>query len=171
VLIHFLGVRGSERTLTPEKSRALLEFCRSCGVTLFTVNFLYVKGNENNERVMEAFYEKLLPFSAAQKVLECIGGSGFREQPCWTLNDSSIELILRETSGDLFAYDILNQPEDWLFYRVDSILLQIVSHEQEAILRVSADEYERFQKLRIPHSSGLPRWSALPEQPSRAQLL
>jgi len=166
VLIHFLGVCGSERTLTPEKSRALIEFCRSCSVTVFAVNFLYVKG-EDNEKVMEAFYEKLLPFSAGQKVLECIGGSGFREQPCWTLDDSSIELILRETSGDLFAYNILHQPEDWLFYRDDSILLQIVSHEQEAILRVSAAEYERFQKLQIPHSSGLPQWTALPEQPIR----
>ena len=135
-------------------------------MTVFAVNFLYVKG-EDNEKVMEAFYEKLLPFSAGQKVLECIGGSGFREQPCWTVDDSSIELILRETSGDLFAYNILHQPEDWLFYRDDSILLQIVSHEQEAILRVSAAEYERFQKLQIPHSSGLPQWTALPEQPIR----
>jgi hypothetical protein len=169
MLIHFLGVYGSERTLTPEKSRALLEFCRSCGATVFAVNFLYVKG-EKNERVMEAFYEKLLPFSAGQQVLECIEGSGFRAQPCWTLNDSSIELILRDTSGDLFAYDILHQPEDWLFYRADFILLQIVSHEQEAILRVSATEYERFQTLQIPHGSGLPQWTRLPEQPIRGQL-
>jgi len=135
-------------------------------VAVFAVNFLYVKG-EDNEKVMEAFYEKLLPFSAGQKALECIGGSGFKEQPCWTLDDSSIELILRETSGDLFAYNILHQPEDWVFYRDDSILLQIASHEQEAILRLSAAEYERFQKLRIPHSSGLPQWTALPEQPIR----
>jgi hypothetical protein len=43
----------------------------------------------------------------------------------------------------------------------DSILLQIVSHEQKPILRVSAVEYERFRKLPIAHGSGLPPWTGL----------
>jgi hypothetical protein len=38
----------------------------------------------------------------------------------------------------------------------DSILLQIVSHEPDAILRVSAVEYERFRKLPIPLRLGAP---------------
>src|SRR5206468_434430 len=150
-------------------SGALLEFCHSCGASVFTVNFLYVKG-EDSERLTEEFYERLSRFAVGERMLECIEGSGFKLQPSWALNESSIELILQETQGDLFAYNILYLPEDWLVYRDDAILLQIVSHEQEATLRLSIAEYERFQALAIPHSLGLAQWTGLPDEPNREQL-
>lgn len=168
MLINFAQFYESEQSLTPERSRALLEFCRSCGATVFTVNFLCVKGEES-ETLMDAFFDRLSPFSAEQKVLECIQSSGFKLQPCWALNDASIELLLQETSGDLFAYNILCLPEDWVFYRDDSILLQIVSHEHEATLRISVKEHEVFQTLGIPHRLGLPEWTGLSEGPSKAK--
>jgi hypothetical protein len=62
---------------------------------------------------------------------------------------------------------VLRLPEDWLFYAGDMILLQIVTHEQEATLRVSEVQYAEFKKLGIPHAPGCPRWSSLPEQPTR----
>jgi len=116
---------------------------------------------------MNAFYERVAGFAAGDKVLECIESSGFKRQPSWFLNDSSMELILRETGGDLFAYNILYLPEDWLLYRDDTIFLQIVSHEQEATLRLSAAEYEKFRLLGIPHSLDPAKWTGLPEQPIR----
>jgi hypothetical protein len=136
------------------------------GVAIFTVNFLIVKGEES-EKLMESFYERLSPFSEGHKVLESIEGSGFKPQECWALNDQSIELILRETSGDLFSDNILYLPEDWLFYREDSIFLQIVSHVHEATLRVAAAEYEQFQSLGITHKLGLAQYTGLPERPCR----
>ena len=83
------------------------------------------------------------------------------------MTDESIEAILKETSGNLLAYDVCNLPEDWLFYLGDEILLQIVSHEQEATLRLSNFQYAEFRKLGIPHKQGQARWSALPESPFR----
>lgn len=86
------------------------------------------------------------------------------------LTDESIEAILTQTAGDLLAYNVLHLPEDWLFYVGDAILLQIVSHEQEATLRLSDSQYAEFTKLGIPHKQGQPRWSALPGSPLRTNL-
>ena len=170
MLVNLSSSMASDQTMTPEKSKSLLYFCHSCGASVFTVKFLCVKGEES-ERLMNAFYERLSRFSAGDKVLECIESSGFKRQPSWILNDASIELILRETSGDLFAYNILYLPEDWLLYRDDTILLQIVSHEQEATLRLSPAEYEKFRSLGIPHSLEPAKWTGLPEEPIRGQVL
>lgn len=120
---------------------------------------------------MNAFYERLSGFAEEDKVLECIESSGFKRQPSWILNDASMELILRESGGDLFAYNVLYLPEDWLLYRGDTIFLQIVSHEQEATLRLSPAEYEKFQLLGIPHSLEPAQWTGLPEEPIRGQVL
>lgn len=165
MLIHFdaslLGVPLSEA-----QSRAFLRFCCRAGAAVFTVNFLYVKGKDS-ERVSAAFFQRLSSFSAGEWDLENIYGGGFRRQECWALSDESIEMILRETAGNLFAYDVLHLPEDWLVYVDDVILLQVVSHEQEATLRLSETQYAEFTKLGIPHKAGPAQWSALPESPQR----
>jgi hypothetical protein len=165
MLVNLSSFIASDRTLTPERSKSLLYFCHSCGASLFTVNFPFVKGEES-ERLMNVFYERLERFTAGDKVLECIESSGFERQPSWLLNEASIELILRETDGDLFAYNILYLPEDWLLYRDDTIFFQLVTHEQEATLRLSAAEYEKFRSLGIPHSLGPAKWTGLAEQPN-----
>jgi len=144
----------------------MLKFCRSAGGTVFTVNYLYVKGEESEQRSSE-FYQRLSVFSGGERLLENICGNGFQPQQCWLLDDESIEAILKDTNGDLFAYDVLNLPEDWLFYVGDSILLQIVTHEQEATLRLTDDQYAQFSKLAISHKRGNPKWSGLPEEPTR----
>jgi hypothetical protein len=166
MLINFVGAGMKSRSLMPEQSRGILEFCRSAGATLFTVNFVFTK-DEESERRMQEFYDRLSPFSCGEKDLENICGDGFSRQPCWVLDDRSIEAILTETGGDLLAYNVLDLPEDWLFYIGDIILLQIVTHEQEATLRVSEMQYAKFKKLGIPHALGCPQWSGLPEEPTR----
>ena len=152
--------------LAPNQSRDLLQFCRSAGDTVFTVNFLIVEGEESEQRA-DAFYRRLSMFSAGKRVLENPFGNGFASRECWVLNDESIEAILSETAGDLFAYNLLYLPEDWLFYFGDSILLQVVSNEHEATLRLSETQYSEFTKLGIPHKHGQPRFTGLPERPTR----
>ena len=154
MLINFVGAGMNSRSLTTEQTRALLEFCRFAGATLFTVNFVFAKGDES-ERLMREFYERLGPLSCDERDLENICGNGFSRQSCWVLNERSIEAILKETGGDLLAYDVLRLPEDWLFYVGNMILLQIVTHEQEATLRISDVQYAEFKKLGIPHAFGL----------------
>ena len=83
------------------------------------------------------------------------------------LTAESTDFIMTETAGNLFAYNVLYLPEDWLFYVGDAVLLQVVSHEQEATLRLPNDQYGEFTRLGIPHKEGQPRWSTLPESPLR----
>jgi hypothetical protein len=166
MLIHFVGAGFRTQSLTPTQSRSILQFCRSEGATLFTVNYLFVKGGES-EKLMERFYQRLSSFSISERQLENVGGNRFSKLDCWVLNDQSIEVILKETGGDLLAYDVTNLPEDWVFYTGDSIFLQVVTHEQEATLRISAAQYARFKELGIPHKPGSPKWSGLPEKPTR----
>jgi hypothetical protein len=90
-----------------------------------------------------------------------------RVTKCWALNEETIELILTETKGNLFAYNLLYLPEQWLVYVGDSIILQAVSHEQEITLRLSETSYRVFKNLGIPHTQGQPNWSGLPESPIR----
>ena len=132
---------------------------------MFTVNFLFVKGEES-ERLAHAFYQRLSTFSAGEKLLENVFGNGLGSHECWVLNDESVEAILTETDGNLFAYNVLYKPEDWLIYAGDQIVLQVVSHEQEVTLRLSEIQYSEFTKLGIPHTQGQPQWSGLPERPT-----
>jgi hypothetical protein len=151
--------------LTPSQSRHLLNFCRSVGgATVFTVNFIFVKAEES-ERLANTFYQRLSKFSAGERLLENVFGNGFASHECWSLNDESVEAILTETDGDLFAYNVLCKPEDWLIYAGAEIVLQVVSHEQEITLRLSEAQYSEFTKLGIPHKQGQPQWSGLVERP------
>jgi hypothetical protein len=165
VLIHFDSTLPGACPLSEAQSRALLQFCRRLGAATFTVNFLYVKG-EDSEQAAKNFYQRLSAFSAGDRVLENICGEGFQRQECWVLTDESIDTIMTETVGNLFAYNVLYLPEDWLFYVGDAVLLQVVSHEQEATLRLPDDRYAEFTRLGIQFEEGQPRWSTLPESPT-----
>jgi hypothetical protein len=112
------------------------------------------------------FRERLAPFSAGRQVLENCGGGRFQEMECWELNTRSLDVILAEADDDLFA-SFQYGPEDWIFYVDDSILLQIVTHEQEATLRLNGEQYSAFEALGVSHGKGCPKWSGLPETPIR----
>jgi hypothetical protein len=165
VIVHIdIDTKGAF-PLSEQQSRALLRFCRSVGADVFTVNFLFVKGEES-ERLAEEFYDRLAPFKAEQKLLECPYGNGFKHQDCWSLTDQTIDIIVNETHGNLLACNILNLPEDWLIYLGDYIILQ-ASYEMEITLRLTDAQFAAFSQLGIPYSSGQPKWSGLPEFPVR----
>ncbi len=166
MIVHIDSTTKGAYPLSEQQTRALLRFCQSVGADVFTVNFLFVKG-EDSERLAEEFYCRLAPFAAGQRMLECVYGNGFKQQDCWSLTEDTVELVVRETQGNLLAYNILNLPEDWLFYVGDSAKLQVVSHEQEITLRLTDAEYAVFSRLGIPGAPGQPEYSGLPEVPTR----
>lgn len=105
MLINFVGTCSGTRTLTREQSKNLLQFCRAIGATLFTVNFVFAK-HDASEKLMQEFYARLSQFSGGEKELENACGDGFGRQPCWVLDERSMDTILNETDGDLFANDV-----------------------------------------------------------------
>ncbi len=54
VTVHVDSTTPVAYALTASQSRDLLNFCRSIGATVFTANFLFVKGEES-ERLAQAF--------------------------------------------------------------------------------------------------------------------
>jgi hypothetical protein len=70
-------------------------------------------------------------------------------------------------ASKLICSDVGDMPENWLFYVGDAIILQVVSHEQEATIRLSETQYAEFKTLGIAHQQGQPQWSGLPEVPMR----
>jgi hypothetical protein len=125
---------------------------------------------EESEGLADAFFQRFRVFSDGKRLLEN-AYAGFELRESWVLNNQSIKDILTETRGNLFAYDLLNQPEDWRFYVGDAIILQVDSQEQEATMRLSDAQYAEFKALGIGHQQGQPRWSGLPEVPMRGTSL
>jgi len=166
MVVHIDSTMPQACPLTLVQSRSLLGFCRRVGAVFFTVNFLYVKGKKS-EQLAHTFYQRFGIFSCGERLLKNVCGKGFQLRKSWVLNDESIKAILTETRGNLFAYNVLCLPEDWLFYIGDAIILQVVSHEQEATMRLSETQYAEFKTLGIAHQQGQPQWSGLPEVPMR----
>ena len=81
MLIHFDSTLPGACPLSEAQGRALLQFCRRVGSATFTVNFLYVKG-EDSEQSAKNFFQRLSVFSDGERVLENICGEGFRRQEC-----------------------------------------------------------------------------------------
>ena len=167
MIIHVDSSTKGAYPLSERQTRDLLRFCGSVGASTFAVSFLYVKGEES-ERLADEFYRRLAPFSAGRKNLEKVYGNGFAERDCWSLTEEAIELIVKETRGNLLAYDLLKLPEEWLIYVGDTILLQAVNHEQELILRLTATQFRSFEQLGIPYLPGQAKYSNLPENPLSA---
>jgi hypothetical protein len=165
LIIHIDSSTKGAYPLSEQQTRELLRFCRSVGASTFTVNFLYAKGEES-ERLAEDFYGRLAPFSAGRKKLEEMYGTGFAEQECWSLTEGAIDRIVKETCGNLMAYDLLKLPEQWLVYIGDTILLQVVNHEQELTLRLTDSQFRSFMLLGIPYEPGQAKYSELPENPA-----
>ena len=166
MVIHIDSSTKGAYPLSERQTRELLRFCSSVGASTFAANFLYVKGEES-EQLADEFYCRLAPFSAGRKRLEKVYGNGFAERDCWSLTEAAIDLIVKETRGNLLAYDLLKLPEEWLVYIGDTILLQVVNHEQELTLRLTATQFRSFSQLGIPYVPGQAEYSGLPENPAR----
>lgn len=133
------------------QSRALLDFCDACGVTRFTVRFLYA-GDDHS--AADVFVRQFESFVGGKAVLEqtVYLRKQFQERPYYRFTSESRELILAVCGGSLLAYDVLSLPEDWTFYREDELFFGIVSHEQHAFFRLSEPEFSRFVSLAIPYA-------------------
>jgi hypothetical protein len=98
MVVHIDSTMPQAYPLTLVQSRDLLGFCRSVGAAVFTVNFLYVKGEESEERA-HAFYRRFRIFSDGERLLESVCGNGFELRESWVLNDESIKAILMGRGG------------------------------------------------------------------------
>ena len=142
-----------EGSVPPETTGPLLRWLAAAGADELTVAVRSFAGEP--APTADAFEDALAPFAlppARRRVLVDVEESdGTREVRRWTLCDESIAALL-----PFLARGVLHHapaPDGWLddlaVYRDGELLLGIVSHEREGVLRLRDDEHAAVAALGV----------------------
>jgi hypothetical protein len=137
-----LNIFGSD--LGADGGWRLVEWCRLHGANEFTVSQLSVEGRPTT--AIELFERAARPFqqpSASRRHLEAAPGEDLvRATDLWLLTDDTISTLRSGFPLGLFHYD--PRPGAWLedliLYRGSELMLGVITHEQEGVVRLSPTE-------------------------------
>jgi hypothetical protein len=143
-----------EDDVTPEQSWELVEWCNRSGADEFNLGI--VGTFPEIDELGNAFDKAVRPFllsPAPRRMLpKYAGDDAIRDIPLWSLNAGSI-LVLRSVlpKGIFHCYEMGGSAwyEDLNVYREGELMLGVVSHEGEAILRISPAEQKELDALGI----------------------
>lgn len=134
----------------------LLEWCRDQGADSFTLTVIGTPPQlESDAAAIEAPLERFrLPPDRIRSLPEGKPG-GFWSQvtALWELNEKSQEILLRNFPKGLLTYIPSDRSwceDPWIFRKGD-LMLGIISHESEGVLRIRADEQLSLDQLEIPY--------------------
>ena len=134
---------------------ALFGWCRARGADTFTVNV--VGTPPAVERYGDLLDMRLRPYAVpTSKIPPVPAGQPGADwtRPCrlWSLTFESAGILLSELKGDLLGYF---GGEAWLedpaLYRGPDLMLGVVSHESEGVLRIRPDELPLLDQADIPY--------------------
>ena len=142
-----LGEAGSSRLLT---------WYRALGADSFT--FTVIGTPPESERDAAAIEAPLGPFGLPASRIRAIpegqpGSYWTRVTALWELNDSTEATLLRCFPTGLLTYLPLNGSwcEDPCLFRGEELMLGIISHENEGVLRIHASEQSVLDQSDIPY--------------------
>jgi len=141
------GVRG-------ERGPRLLRYLLAHGADEFSITVMALQ--DTPAPFADAFEDELGAYErpvARRRVLTDADGSDFaRAVRLWTLTERSLERLLSFLRDGLFSCEA--GPDGWLedlkFYRESELLLGLVSHENEGVLRLTQQEHAEVAALGIP---------------------
>ena len=142
-----LGKPGGER---------LLAWCRSLGADSFTFTVIGTPPElEQQAAVIEAPLE---PFRTSPTRIRAIpegqpGSYWTQLSVLWELNDTTEAYLLKCFPRGLVTYETTKGSwcEDPCVYRGDELMLGIISHENEGVLRIEAREQLALDQSEIPY--------------------
>jgi hypothetical protein len=142
-----LGKPGGER---------LLAWCRSLGADSFTFTVIGTPPElEQQAAVIEAPLESFrISPTRIRAIPEGQPGSYWTQlSVLWELNDTTEAYLLKCFSGGLVTYETSNGSwcEDPCLYRGDALMLGIISHESEGVLRIEAREQLELDQSELPY--------------------
>jgi hypothetical protein len=142
-----LGVAGGAR---------LLEWCRELGADSFTFTVIGTPPQfESDAAAIEAPLEPFrLPTSQIRSVPEGESGSFWSQvKSLWELNDATQAMLLRNFPRGLLTYVPSDRSwcEDPWIFREGELMLGLISHEGEGVLRIRANEQLSLDQLEIPY--------------------
>jgi len=142
-----LGEPGGER---------LLAWCRSLGADSFT--FTVIGTPPELEQQAARIEAPLEPFRISPTRIRAIpegqpGSHWTRVSVLWELNDTTEAHLLKCFSNGLVTYRPTTGSwcEDPCLYRGDELMLGIISHENEGVLRIEAREQLALDQSEIPY--------------------
>lgn len=146
-----------EHSLRDERGPRLLRYLLSQGADEFSITVMALQ--ETRAPFADAFEDELGPYerpAASRRVLTAATeGDLTRTVRLWTLNDASLTRLLSFMDTGLFHWPA--GPDGWLedltIYRRSELVLGLVSHEREGVLRLMQQEHEAVAKLDISSES------------------
>jgi len=142
-----------EHSLRGERGPRLLRWLLSRGADEFTITVMALA--DTQAPFADAFEDELAPFelpSAERRVLT-VTTSPDRTAlvRLWSFDDKSLERLVSFLNKGLFHSPA--GPDGWLedltVYRRGELVLGLVSHEQEGVLRLTAEEHREVAALDI----------------------
>ena len=139
----------------------LLAWCRAHGAAEFTVDGI---ATGPGPHAIYTEFDRLadphkLPPAVRRRLSGPSGGDLVRATDLWALNDETETLLRSVFPGGLFhdAHRAEAWFEDPTVYRAGEVVLGVITHESEGVLRVTPDERLELDRLGVPyHSTG--RW-------------
>jgi hypothetical protein len=143
-----------EHSLRGERSPRLLRYLLAHGADEFSVAVLTLEGTP--APLADKFEDEFRPYGRPADRRRVITNADWsdlgREVRLWTFNDASLQRLLGFFSGGLFHSPA--GPDGWLedltIYRETELLVGLVSHEQEGVLRLTHQEHVEVAALDIP---------------------
>jgi hypothetical protein len=135
---------------TPEKSWDLVDWCHRHGADEFTLSIVGTvpEINELGDAFDLATGPFLLPEGQRRMLSKQRGEGWIRRVPLWRLNQDSIDALRRLLRHGVFSgyYESSGSAwyEDLMLYRAAELMLGVVSHEREGIVRVVQNEKDEL---------------------------
>jgi len=142
----------------------LVEWCHALGADEFTIDCVRAVAHVE-AKVWRPFEKVVFPFSRGEKTRERMSGPTAddltRSTEVWELNPVTMRALKHALRGGLLAYDPVERGwfEDPIFYREESLMLGVLSHEAFAVLRISDLESAQLLAAGFVSHDSLPRVS------------
>ena len=153
---HLLTLHVFAADFPETQGRALLAWCLAHGADTFTVRVIGAPpGVEAYGAALDA---SLASFAVAASHIPVIpkdqqGTYWTRPPQLWRLTPQSAEVLWKAMNGNLLSY--FPEGDAWLedpaFYRGPDLLLGIISHESEGVLRIRPAEQLSLHEAGIPY--------------------
>lgn len=149
--------------IRPEQTWQLAAWCAAHGATEFRLDLMSLKGHP--APFCDAVETALAPFRRPEARREhmstLVGQPRVRPTELWTVSAESLRVLQRHLDEGLFTYLAGEFETGWLedptFYRDGELMLGVVSHEREGLLRLTELEHAEVAALGIPSRSE-PQW-------------
>lgn len=144
----------SEQGLRGERGPRLLRYLLHHGADEFSITVMALQ--DTPAPFVDAFEDELGPYerSPARRRVVVDPETHDRSRPVrlWTFNEESLDRLLSFVDEGLFRWPA--GPDGWFedlsLYRRGELVLGLVSHEQEGVLRLTRDELAEVTALDIP---------------------